>query len=235
MSNAIHAYDEINPILNVKRIFESKSSLPPKLRFKLVDTLHMIGSFVVSIQPTIERLSYFQSLPMNARRALIKHNLPAVGSIHGIFATHEINAFSEPAYVAACYELFGSTFVNKIMSICKRLESNLTFVKLMIFTLYFSSNCSVVTFDNNEDIRIISNPINFIQIQDIYVTILWKYMIYQCGFIETVRHYSGLIKTSLDILQIDENLYNVRKHQQIISAVIKDIEHSLGIREWMVQ
>lgn len=83
LSNIIHVYDELNPFLKIKYLFQKQTSLPPKFRFKPLDTLNLIGSFIRSIQSTIESSSHFQALPIIAHRTLIKNNFEGVGSVHG--------------------------------------------------------------------------------------------------------------------------------------------------------
>jgi hypothetical protein len=217
----------MNPLLQVKYLFGKQSSLPPKFRFKSTDTLNIIGLVIQSIQPTIEHSHDFLLLSKDARRALIRHNLIGVGTIHGWFATNEINVISDPILVSTCNELYGSDYLTEILSIYSRLETNLTIVKIMIFVLIFSSNLSIVTFENEKNIIMISNSIKFVKIQDIYITVLWKYLIYQYGFIEAVRRFNGLIKTTLDIFHVMNNLSKIKQHNQMLNTIIKEIEYSL--------
>jgi hypothetical protein len=163
-SNLINVYDEKNPHLQVKSLFRKQLSLPPKFRFKPTNILNMIGLIIQSIQPAIECLPNFLQLSMDARRALIKHNFIGVGSTHGWFATHEINEIHDPLFLATCNELYGSDYLTRILSIYNRLEPNLTIVKILMFVLIFSSNFSIVTFENEKNI---SNSMEFVKIQDI--------------------------------------------------------------------
>jgi len=221
----------MSPLLQVKYLFGRQSSLPPKFRFKPTDTLNMIGLVIQSIQPVIECSPHFLLLSMDARRALIRNNFIVVGSIHGWFVMNEINAISDPVFLATCNELYGSTYLTEILSVYSRLETNLTIVKIMIFVLIFSSNLSIVNFENEKNIRMMSNSIKFVKIQDIYITVLWKYFIYRYGFIQAVRRFNGLIKTILDIFHVMNNLAKVKQHYQMLNTVIKEVEYSLTFKE----
>ncbi|CAF1156922.1 unnamed protein product [Rotaria sordida] len=206
-SNVIHQYNQINPKFNDKSIFNKQSSLPPKLRFKSTNVLNMIDSFVEHNKPKIEYSFQLQQLFMNICQAKIKHNLSSINNIHDFFTNHETNLYNDSVFFTSGNELYGSDYVNEIMSICKQLEPNLSFVELMIFVLNFS----IVTFDEKKDICIMSNSTDFIQIQHIYITILWKYFINQYGFTETVRRFNSLIKSILIIFRINENLCHNKK------------------------
>lgn len=190
----------------------------------------MIGAFIQSIQPTIECLFHFQRSSFFARQILIKNNFEGIGILHGLFGLHEIDAFNDPVFLSTCHELYGSVYLTRMLSLCNRLQSDLVFVKTLIFVLIFSTNFSIVNFNNEQDIRIILNPIELIQIQNIYINILWKYMIYQYGFNKAVQCLNSLIKNILDILYIMEDLNNIKKHNQMINNIVKQTTYSLIIQ-----
>ncbi|CAF4103917.1 unnamed protein product [Rotaria sp. Silwood2] len=198
-ANLIHQYNQINPIFNGKSIFNKQSSLPPKLRFKSTNVLNMINSSVQNSQSNIQHSFQLQQFFMDICQAKIKHNFSSVDNVHGFFTNHETNLYSDSILFTTSNELYGSTYVTEIMSICKELEANLSFVELMTFVLNFSNNFSIVTFDEKKNIETMSNSLDFIQSQHIHVTILWKYFINQYGFTEAVRRFNSLIKSILII------------------------------------
>ncbi len=222
LSHVIHAYDEENPVAQMKYLFERQASLPVKLRFKQEDRLKIVSAFIQCIQPIIERLSHYQSLPIDIRQILIRKNLVRIGIIHGFFVGNEINTTRDPVYLATCNELYGSAYMTEVFSIINRIESNKTLVKLLIPILIFSSNLSIVTFTDEEDII---NSTDLIKIQDIYVTVLWKYMIYQYGYIEAIQRFDGMIKTILDIYQARKNLIKIKIHDQMFYKIVKEMEY----------
>ena len=60
--------------------------------------------------------------------------------------------------------------------------------------LAFSSNCSIVLSDHSLNLTNTSatSSISLIHIQDIFIVILWKYLVYQYGFIDAVRRLDNL-------------------------------------------
>ncbi len=109
------------------------------------------------------------------------------------------------------------------------MDPNGTLMKIMLVIIAFSSNYSIVIFNNIQNIKIKSNPINLIHIQDIIVTLLWKYLIYLYGHTEAILRYSSLIKTVLDILYELEELSNTEIFHQILSMIITQTEQLLII------
>ncbi|CAF1150944.1 unnamed protein product [Rotaria sp. Silwood1] len=211
-SNVIHHYNQINSIFNDKTIFNKQSSLPPKLRFKSTNVFNMIDSFVQNNQPTIEYSSQLQQLSMDVCQEKFKHNISSTNNLHDIFTSYKTNLYSDSVFFSTRNELYGSACVTEMISICKQLEPNLSFVELMIFVLNFSNNFSIITFDEKNNIGTMSNSTDFIHTQHIHVTILWKYFINQYGFIEAVRRFNSLIKSILLIFHISEDLCQNRNN-----------------------
>lgn len=97
----------------------------------------------------------------------------------------------------------------------------------MLIVISFSSNYSIVTFNNTQNIKTKSNSINLIHIQDQFVTLLWKYLVYLYGFTEVTLRYSSLIKTLLDMLYELEEFSNTENCHHILSMIITQTEQLL--------
>jgi hypothetical protein len=101
---------------------------------------------------------------------------------------------------------------------------------MMLIILAFSSNCSIVLSDHRYYLTNTSttNSISLIRVQDIFIVILWKYLVYQYGFIEAVRRFDSLVKYHLDILnQIND--VNSKQHLEMIDTLIVETTNSLTL------
>ncbi|UJR34187.1 hypothetical protein I4U23_021593 [Adineta vaga] len=128
---------------------QNQSSLPDELRFKSSIMLEMISSFVQ------EHLPYFRSLSLHSRGTVMKCKfLPG----DEIFRTTTI-------------DLYGSDYGTMAKLICQRLEENFIFVKILVLTLDFPSNSSIVIYDSKEDLESIISSTDYIHIQNTYATI----------------------------------------------------------------
>lgn len=76
-----------------------------------------------------------------------------------------------------------------------------------------------------------STSIYRFKIQNIYVTLFWKYLVYLYGFDEAVIRFSSLVKRILNLLNMAEIIFNNVAHNQIIDTVVTETERCLIIRD----
>jgi hypothetical protein len=215
----------------VKDIIVKKSSLPPKLRLKPEDTLNLLIQCFNNILPLMENSSDFRCLSNNARRALMLHNLYYTGALNGYFIARETDSFRNPTFMSSCSVLHGCDFMMKCAQDNQRLVPNGNLYKLMLFVLIFSSSCSIVIFNDKEDINTMTSSIELSRIQNVYATMLWKYLIYLYGFNGAVMHFSSMIKNIVDIL-IRANEASEHMAQKILfDRVVTQMERSLSITD----
>lgn len=230
LSNIIHAYDEQNLITQTQNTLREQSCLPLKIRSKLSYTFDIINSYFKSIQPFLERIPYFNESSFDIRRLMIENNLYGTGSFNSSFIVLEAKALDNDFYTKACIEIYGEEFVRKGQRLITRMESNGTLIKIMLVILAFSTNSSLILPDHISNLSYTStrNSLNLIRIQDIFIKILWKYLIYQYGFIEAIRRLDNLIKFYLDLLnQLNE--INNRQHFDMINNLIGKTTTSLNL------
>ncbi|CAF4084464.1 unnamed protein product, partial [Adineta steineri] len=74
----------------------------------------------------------------------------------------------------------------------------------------------------------IPEAIHLIRIQNIFVTMLWKYLTYQYGYMGAVKHFDHLIKNYLDLLnRINANVST--QHWEMVDIIVEKTTHSLAI------
>jgi hypothetical protein len=162
---------------------------------------------------------------------LLQNNLYGTGGFNSMFAAGEAKIFDYDYYIATCNEIYGADFINEAKSFMARRESNGMLVKMMLVILAFSSNCSIVLPDytfNLTDSSTTTNSIILIRIQDVFIVLLWKYLVYQYGFIEAVRRLDNLVKCHLDVLNRMNEISN-KQHVDMIDIIIQKTKQSLTL------
>ncbi len=231
LTNIINTYDEQNFFLHTKDFFQNQFSLPPKIRSKNAHTLTHIGSLFSTIHKFIERCPLFYSLPSYFRKELIKRNLNTVGGFNGFFMAKEMNIFESEIYSKFIDNIYGHGYSNSLIQASQRLQENGILIKIMSMILIFSSNCTIITIDRKGDIPIILNTKILIDIQNIFVTLLWKYLIYQYGFHQAILRFLSLVKSILDLIQrMDEGL-KIQKHWTMVENVIEKTTRALNLED----
>ena len=100
------------------------------------------------------------------------------GALNCIFTRREINAFAHEAFNTGCDATYGDETVKTSERFMERLEPSSTLVKAMLMIFAFSSNCSIVTTPCSESLLVMSSSIVLVRVQYVFVTVLWKYLIY---------------------------------------------------------
>jgi hypothetical protein len=215
----------------MKYLLDEKCSLPPKLRTKSENTMDFISQSFKYLLPLLERSPDLHCLSTHAHRALVSRNVFFIGGMNGNFIAHETNAYSNPTLLTAVDLLYGRDFMIKCIQDTERYLSNGNLYKLMLFVLMFSSNCSIVVFNDEEDLKIMSTSIELICMQNIYVTMLWKYLVYLYGYNGAVIHFSLLVKNVLDMFVRAEEVLKNLTYNTLIDRVAIEAEHSLIIAD----
>jgi hypothetical protein len=177
------------------------------------------------MQPFIERSPYFHNLSTDIRRIIIQNNLNGIGSFNTMLAALEANVFDNENHVARCNEIYGVDYVKESYRLLMKIESNRTLLKIILMILAFSNNCSIVTYDYSiKPITISSYQLFYIQ--NIFVSMLWKYLIYQYGYVDAIRCFVRLVKNYLDVLRrTHENVS--RQHYQMVHTILEKTTCSL--------
>ncbi len=182
---------------------------------------------VSGVQTLIKGTAHFHSLPIDSRRVLIQHNITLTSFFNAAFVSREVDLWSHMDFGTSFNTLLGADYVTQFAAVPKRMDPNGILMKIMLLIIAFSSNYSIVEFDNTQNFKIQSNSIHLIRIQDIFVTVLWKYLVYLYGDTEATLRYSSLIKILLDILHELEELVNTDIFHQILNMIITQTEQLL--------
>jgi hypothetical protein len=143
----------------------------------------------------------------------------------------EMNIFENEIYSKYIDNIYGNGYSNSVICASKRLQENGILIKIMLMILIFSSNCAVVKIDQLENIQIIFNIKMLISIQDIFVTLIWKYLIYQYGFNEAILRFLSLIKSILDLIQRMDDGSKIQKHWTMVKNIIEQTTDSLNLED----
>lgn len=197
----------------VRTILDEKSSLPVKLRSKTLDTLNLISEPIKCILPLIRMSTHFHQLSVDAQQLLESNNLFFTGAVSGYLVAREVHAFRNPTYMTACSALYGEDYMVKCAKDSLRWEPNGNLVKLSLFVFIFSSNCSIVLFNPHQSHDYLVHErskrlstLELLNVQDVYVSLLWKYMVYLYGYDQAAIRFASMVKRVLDMFSRVEEL-----------------------------
>ena len=92
-------------------------------------------------------------------------------------------------------------------------------------TLFFSTPLFAY-YDLNSPAIKTKKKLPTIDIQNAYITLLWKYLLYRHGYMEAVRIYSNLIQAYLHMLRVGISInlrFRTHKHLKITHETLEKI------------
>ena len=227
LSNMVRSYEASGIASQAHEILQQQISLPPRLRSKSSGIISIIRFIYSTLQPSVEQSAYFQHLPIVARQTLVHHNLEAWGRLNCIFTLREINAFAHEAFTIGCNTTYGDETVRTSAQFMARLESNGALVKAMLMIFAFSSNCSIVTAPSSESLLMMTSSIVLVRVQHVFVTVLWKYLIYLYGLTGAVRWFDSSIRWMLDLMRVTIEQAPV-EYTRMIDMIVEETTRSLA-------
>ncbi|CAF0895849.1 unnamed protein product [Adineta steineri] len=239
LSNIINAYNTKSPVGHVRQLLSTQSKHPIKVRFKMDKTyfLDIIISIYQSILPFVETLPEFQTMHIHDRRELIDRNLSYVGGFNSILVFRDAEVVSSTAFKNGFPSIYGSTIANDASNVAHRTDNDVTLIKLFIPVLLFSTSYYGLTsntvnnsfqFNRTDMDSIFSNTNRLFYIQNIYIEILFKYMIYRFGYYEASLRFAALVKSFLDQSMCILRAGEIQAHDQVIQTIVKKTEVALA-------
>ena len=76
-----------------------------------------------------------------------------------------------------------------------------------------------------------TDPVDFLTVQNTYVEILFKYMLFRFGYVEASKRFAGLIQVVLEQNKCLQTLKEVEPHEAMIKEVVQDAERFLCIND----
>ncbi|CAF1963316.1 unnamed protein product [Rotaria magnacalcarata] len=231
LSNILHAFDEENALTRIQCSLDALSALPPKLRSKPIELMKLISQLYGNVGSLLEHSPDFHSLPFDARQLLLKHNLYIIGVMNGLYVGRELNVFDNTAVFNLTVRVYGPEYMIEMRRNIARYDHNGSLIKILLFIIGFSSNCSIVIYNDEEPYSIVSSSINLVRIQNIYVTMLWKYLVYLYGFHAAVLKFSRLVKNAVDLMSTLNATPHGENRNRVLDTIVKETQLKLVISE----
>jgi hypothetical protein len=189
--------------------------------------------FYNSLQSFICSTPDFQVLTPTEQCSLFQRNMLGLLCLGGMYLMHESGIFDKPENEMILLPLYGYQVMQQIKHICQQLNGESTLFKLMLVALAFSSNCYMLNNRGHIDKdSLLLGTFRLLGSQNVYVELMWKYLIHTYNHQFAVQKFSKLIKQLLDTLNFSIDLYeNNPIHQTFIDNIIEQMEKSSIVTE----
>ena len=228
ISNIVHAYDTFSVISHYRGIIQASDH---QAVTDALDPMKLTTQIFGSTQSFIRSIPDFQILTANEQESLFRRNLKSLICLNSTYIRRESGLSSNDQFNQMLIRLHGGEMVWCQARLERQLDQDPILVKLILVVATFSSNLFITEADDNfhqDALRL--GIFRLFGSQNIYVQLLWKYLIYRYDFRGAVLRYSQLIKqildTSLLVNQICQRSKNNEELRNIVAQRTRESFHS---------
>lgn len=164
-------------------------------------TIRISGYVLASMISFIRSIPDFQILTITEQRSLLERNLQGCTGFNFTLVMRDSNCIDNSTFITNTASAYGFEAVSRLKHLKNQLDSDPTLVKLMLVIFAFSSNCSILNMpETMPNDTLLLGAFRLLGSQNVYVELLWKYMVYRYGYHATVIRFANLIKQVLDFM-----------------------------------
>ena len=227
LSNLAHCFDEYSGFAVAQRFIHQQSILPPKIRFKLTAVDGFFTSLMCTGQLLYEKNADFNSLCSHDRLILLHNTMKYVGGLCSCHIARHLRFMDDPVMFESVETMYGSTSLAIGIRAVDQLDSDSIFIKLALALLTFST-FNYISYTNTPPENLM-NTRAVLNIQDTYIELMWRYLIYKYDHQRAVICFSNFIRCIFLINSSIVELYDVQHYQNMMDSIVKQTEKTLTL------
>ncbi|CAF0801471.1 unnamed protein product [Adineta steineri] len=234
LSNVVHAVDKFSIVPSIVYMINQLNIDKPAINTDISESFNLFASFYTSVRCFITSTADFRTLTIDEQCSLFRRNLHGVYNFFGCFMLRDGGIFDNSRNEQVIVPLYGYDIVHRAKSITRHLTYDSTLVKIMHIIFAFSTNSYTVNFDkkNMNSDALINGSFRLLGSQNMYVEILWKYMLYRYTYMEAALHFAALIKYMLDLITLSADIYSENiHHQTLVDDLVEQAKNTLIISD----
>ena len=166
--------------------------MPNDNTFSLQRLMNSLSHIYVAIIDYIRYVPEFTNLSDNAKISLLKNNLNQIFRLNSALVIHATGVVDDVNTIAIKHAFPSDLYIELCRSVTNLLPFvyDPIFLKLLFIVLIFSTNLST-RYDVNQKIIPVEN---ILSIQNSYVELLWRYILYRCStYQQSVQLFTSFI------------------------------------------
>lgn len=188
----LQCYDEHGRYLVAKQFYIEQNALPVKIRYRYTSFNQLFTSLFDGSLLLFEKNLDYLSLSAHDRSLLLHEKLQFIGGFSTCFLLNRLELHEDPAFFTAAETIYGSQSMSAVKVASNLIDSDGTFIKLAIAIFIFSTfGYTVYT---NRPPTNLENVKAVIRIQEKYIDLTWKYLVYKHGYNRAVISFSNFIR-----------------------------------------
>jgi hypothetical protein len=247
ISNITHIYDVLFEEHKQKLIhFQMQDEQKPvKLRLKISKYQQLAATYIAFIVPFLERIPDYQSLEQSNRLTLIHNNLVTLTSFHGhyMMSVTGFTPYFNRNYAPIVNMIYGNEVVvgnEKLRQRCDSIfHTDLFLAKLVLVMFTFSNITPCLSFTLYPTSKSMSDEVMFsktlFQIQNTYVDVLWRYMLFRFRDENlVVRLYASIVCYCLHVQKLSYQVAEQNDlHKDMMEKLTEQVETELNLQDEM--
>ena len=229
LSNIIHCYDEYSQYFTAEQFRADQTKLPMKKRFQTQSVHQLMHTLTAGSRCLYEKNGDFHSLSNNDSHHLLQKTIKQVcglGAAWMIFSSH---LFQYESFYQTVDMIYDQGTAANSAAASYHLFPDMVFIKLILSIMMFS------TFDyssyTKESPIILHDIQRILHIQNQYIELTWKYLLYKYDHKQAVRCFSKLIRSLFALNRAVNTASEVESYQQMIDRLVDKTNQTLVISE----
>ncbi|CAF1578353.1 unnamed protein product, partial [Rotaria sp. Silwood1] len=229
LSNLSHCYDEYSGVTLGERFMNEQMSLPPKLRLKSEALNRYFNDSMEGTQLLYKNNQDFLSLSANNRSVLLNNTIKYITDLSTNFIYHLIGLLSYPAYYNTVALITHPSVEPTAKCLANIIQFDIIVMKLLLAIVSFST-INYTTYSNIPPINVL-NIKQVLDIQDKYIELLWRYLLYKYNYAQVVICCFELIGCIFAATKCIYRTDFVQLFKEIINDLILHTEQSLNLND----
>lgn len=225
--NIVHAYDTFTHIPQIRDTVKQLSMLPNTVDFGMNFVLHILKSLFTTMQSFISSIPDFQILTLNEQNSLFERNLHGIAALYASLLFRDTGIIENIKCLESFTKFYGFDMIIQVKRSNNQLDLDPTIVKIMLIIFAFSSCFLTININKNMyNDSLLFGTHRLVGSQNVFVELLWNYMIYRYGFYDSIRRFTRLITFLLDLIKYSAMNYtnNLNHHNLVDDAIINTKE-----------
>lgn len=222
LSNLTYVYDE-RKLISIAQQFMKQTSADSSLPITFFLSTYEITGYYLQ---TNRHLSILSTENRSNFLRVCADNVTCLGTA---FSWYWSQLYNYKPFIDIFKYFYGNEPIYDIQNVLKYIDSDIIVAKLTISIFAFSNTLSICSQTKSNSFL---NTLTIFSIENIYVEILWKYLLYRYGYYHSIQRFINIIQTLLAASQILRNAQRIGKHLNDIDALIEQTEISLLINEF---
>ncbi|CAF0904331.1 unnamed protein product [Adineta ricciae] len=226
LSNLTRNFDEHSGHSDIQRFVREQNLLPVKFRYRYSAVSDFFLLTMTNIQNVFEKNRDYLSLPHNDRLTLTQTTAKFTTSIGGMFLVSQRHLYNHSSFYRSAECVFRPESVATTKRIIDQFDPDCTFMKLILATIAFTTTNYTIY---SESAPKLINVKAILPTQNMYIEIVWRYLLYRYNHKEAVVRLMNVVQCMLLVNNAIVEAHDSRQFIEIVDIVVEQTQQKFRI------